>query len=245
MNEVTQRILVVDDDDDTLQNLSDILTDMGYEVAIANNGAAALDLVRQIPYDLALLDFKMPDMDGITLSRKIHELRAGTVSVIVTAFASEETAEQALQSGVWQVLSKPVDFSRLLSLVETAIEQPLIMVVDDDRELCENLWELLRDREFRACLAHDVEEARQRFQERDYELVLIDLKMPQGDGTEVLKTIQESNPTTRTILITGYRTEMQDLIDQSLQSEADAVCYKPFDIPILLKTIENLTRKGD
>jgi DNA-binding NtrC family response regulator len=119
----------------------------------------------------------------------------------------------------------------------------MIMVVDDDRELCENLWELFRDHDLRVCTAHDTDEAQRRLGERSYQVVLIDLKLPQGDGTEVLKSVHELNPAARTILVTGYRSEMTDVIEKALQGEADAVCYKPFDIPALLSQIEDLRRK--
>jgi DNA-binding NtrC family response regulator len=216
---------------------------MDYDVNVAYDGSTALELIRKNPYDIALLDFKMPDMDGVTLSQEIRKLRAGTVSLIVTAYANAETTDEALRSGVWQVLPKPVDFSRLLTLVETAMGQPMIMVVDDDRELCENLWELFRDHDLRVCTAHDTDEAQRRLGERSYQVVLIDLKLPQGDGTEVLKSVHELNPAARTILVTGYRSEMTDVIEKALQGEADAVCYKPFDIPALLSQIEDLRRK--
>src|SRR5215471_16700968 len=138
-------ILVVDDDADTCHNLSDILTDLGYRVDMANSGAAALDLVRRKPYDVALLDLKMPGMDGVTLYREIKKLRAGTVAIIVTAYASSKTAEEALSAGAWQILPKPVHLPKLLGLVEEALGQPLIMVVDDDHDLCASLWDVLRE----------------------------------------------------------------------------------------------------
>src|SRR5438445_321145 len=74
------RILVVDDDVDTCRNLSDILTDLGYQVETAHDGLTALELVRRRPYEVALLDYKMPGMDGLTLYREIKKLRAGTVA---------------------------------------------------------------------------------------------------------------------------------------------------------------------
>ena len=65
-------------------------------------------------YDVALLDLKMPGMDGLTLYREIKKLRAGTVAIMVTAYASSATAEEALAAGAWQVVAKPVDFPMLL-----------------------------------------------------------------------------------------------------------------------------------
>src|SRR5579864_5581971 len=85
MNKATPSILVVDDDVDTCRNLSDILTDLGYRVDTAHDGPTALELVRQNAYDVALLDYKMPGMDGLTLYREIKRLRAGTVAIVVTA----------------------------------------------------------------------------------------------------------------------------------------------------------------
>src|SRR4051794_30554462 len=89
-------ILIVDDDLDTCSNLSDILTDLGYRVATAHDGPAALELVRHQHYDVALLDLKMPGMDGLTLYRAMRRLRADTVAIIVTAYAGSGTVEEAL-----------------------------------------------------------------------------------------------------------------------------------------------------
>src|SRR5262245_7270092 len=139
-------ILVVDDDVDTCRNLSDILSDLGYRVDTAHDGPSALELVRRHAYDIALLDYKMPGMDGLTLYREIKRQRAGTVAIVVTAYASGATADAALDAGAWQVLAKPVDFPKLLGLVGEAVVQPLVLVVDDDHDLCANLWDLLRER---------------------------------------------------------------------------------------------------
>src|SRR5271157_333591 len=127
-------ILVVDDEVDTCQNLQDILTDLGYRVDTAYDGPAALELVRRTAYDVALLDYKMPGMDGVTLYREIKKLRAGTVAIVVTAYADNSTTGEALQAGAWRVLPKPVELSRLLQLVDEAVGQPLVLVVDDDSE---------------------------------------------------------------------------------------------------------------
>lgn len=80
-------ILVVDDEVDICHNVADILSDLGCSVDVAHDGFAALDLVRRKPYDVALLDLKMPGMDGLTLYREIKKLRAGTVAIIVSAYA--------------------------------------------------------------------------------------------------------------------------------------------------------------
>src|SRR5262249_14310288 len=149
--------------------------------------------------------------------------------------------EEALTAGAWQVLSKPVDFPRLLGLVEEALGQPLIMVVDDDPDLCANLWDLLRERGFRVAIAHDEREAAQRLRDRCFRAVLIDVKLPRGDGPSVFRLVRQTDPRARTVVITGHRSEMDQLVQQVLSEGADAVCYKPFDVPRLLTTLQELT----
>jgi two-component system, NtrC family, response regulator HydG len=239
------RILVVDDDQDICRNLSDILTDLGYEVDMAHDGPSALELVRRRPYDVALLDYKMPGMDGLTLYREIKKQRAGTVSMLVTAYANPATAEEALTAGAWKVIAKPVDFRKLLGWVDEALGQPLVLVVDDDEDLCTALWDLFRERGYRVSLAHGGREAAKQLADTRYSVVLIDLRMPDGHGADVFRMVRDANPQARTILITGHRSEMDQLIEQMIADGADAVCYKPFKIPELLANLERLSGAND
>lgn len=237
------RILVVDDDPDICQNVCDILADLGYQVDSALDGTSALNLIRQRNYDIALLDFKMPGMDGLTLYREIKKHRAGTVSLLITAYAQTATAEEALAAGTWKVLSKPIDFAMLLALVDQALGQPLVLVVDDDRDLCANLWDLLRDRGYRVSIAHDYQAATDQLRDSKYNVVLIDMRIPDGDGDVVFELVRGANPATRTILITGHRSETEETVARLVAEGADAVCYKPFDVPGLLETVRRLAEE--
>jgi two-component system, NtrC family, response regulator HydG len=73
-------ILLVDDDIDICANMADILGDLGYRVEAAHDGPSAPELVRNRPFDVALLDLRMPGMDGLTLYREIKMVRAGTAA---------------------------------------------------------------------------------------------------------------------------------------------------------------------
>ena len=237
-------ILVVDDEVDTCRNLQDILTDLGYQVDTAHDGPSALELIEKKPYDVALLDLKMPGMDGLTLYREIKKRSAGTVAIIVTAYAGSITPEAAKAAGAWQVLPKPIDFPKLLGLIGEVLDQPLLMVVDDDHDLCANLWDLLRERGYRIDLAHNSAEAAERLKTRPFRVVLIDMKLPKGDGTEVFRLVRQKNPRARTILITGHRSETDHLVNKVLGEGANTICYKPFDIPKLLNTVQHLVESN-
>lgn len=233
-------ILLVDDDEDICRNLSDILTDLGYCVDVSHDGPSALELVAKRPYDVALLDLKMPGMDGLTLYREIKKQRAGTVAMLVTAYAGGTTTEEALAAGAWKVVAKPVDSRGLLKLVDEALGQPLVLVIDDDRDLCANLWDMLRERGFRVSVAHDSAEASAQLRESAFKVVLIDMRIPDGDGGTVFRMVRDANPQARTVLITGHRSEMDQVVTQVLAEGADAVCYKPFDVPALLQALQRL-----
>ncbi|MGL4551023.1 MAG: response regulator, partial [Gemmataceae bacterium] len=89
--------------------------------------------------------------------------------------------------------------------------------------------------------APDEAAAAARLRDRAFHVVLIDLRLPGGDGGSVFRLVREGNPHARTVLITGHRAEMGGVIDRALAEGADAVCYKPFDVPSLLTTLSALS----
>jgi CheY-like chemotaxis protein len=237
---VTDRasVLVVDDEIDICKNMADILGDLGLSVDTAQAGDAALAMLKRRPYDIVLLDLKMPGMDGLELSRRIKQLRPGTVAIIVSAYANRITHDEARGIGAWKVLAKPIELPRLLALVDEALGQPLVLIVDDDRDLCKNLHDLLRDRGYRVDLAHDEDEGVRQVESRAFEVVLVDLKLPGGHAGRLFDRVRAASPETRTILITAHRAETDRLIAEILDAGAQGVCYKPFDIPELLSLID-------
>jgi two-component system, NtrC family, response regulator HydG len=118
MKRIDPTILVVDDDQDMCHNMSDILTDLGYRVDTAHEGRSALRLVDRQAYDLALLDLRMPGMNGLTLCRELTRLRPTTVALLITGYSEDVLPSEARASGVRQVVPKPVHIPRLLLHIE-------------------------------------------------------------------------------------------------------------------------------
>jgi CheY-like chemotaxis protein len=113
--------VVVDDDADTCRNMADLLGDLGYVVDAAGGGDMALEKAGQQPYDLGLLDLRMPGMDGLTLCRHLKRLHPRMVTMIITAYGASSLGEEARDAGARHILPKPIDFPRLLALVEEAL----------------------------------------------------------------------------------------------------------------------------
>jgi DNA-binding NtrC family response regulator len=240
MSDDRPAILLVDDDPDICQNLSDILHDLDFQVDMASHGEAALAKVGTTAYDLALIDLRMPGMDGLTLYREIKRQSPGTLAILITGHADRDTVESALRSGIVQVLSKPLSVPRLCQVVAEVLDRPLVLIVDDDRELCANLWDILRSRGFRVFMAHDRDEAADHVRDRRFQVVLIDMKLPGGDGRSVFQLVHQANPEARTVVISGHRGEVEPLASWLLDQGVDAICYKPFEVERLLDTISEL-----
>ncbi len=126
------RILVVDDDRGMQDVLEIMLTRAGYQVATADDGAAALELVKKKTFDLVITDLKMPRVDGIDLLKGIKETKPGTAVILLTAFASGETALAAMREGAHDYVEKNFNVDDLLEIVQDALEKNEV----DQKENC-------------------------------------------------------------------------------------------------------------
>jgi len=116
------RILVVDDEAIVLESLADWFKQDGYSVGKAHNGKEALRAIAEEDYDIALLDIKMPGMDGIELQSKLAAQKPDLTVIIMTAYASVDSAVKALKAGAYDYITKPFDPEELSILVRRAAE---------------------------------------------------------------------------------------------------------------------------
>lgn len=123
MSEIPASILVVDDELSVRESLFHWFRKEGYEVKAAENAVEALQALQERKYDVALLDIKMPGMDGIELQEHIHRIDKDAVVIMITAFASVDTAVWALKRGAFDYVTKPIDPDELSLLVRRGIEQ--------------------------------------------------------------------------------------------------------------------------
>jgi two-component system response regulator PilR (NtrC family) len=117
------RILVVDDERSMREFLAIMLTREGYEVVAADGGTQALAALRQRPCDLLISDIRMPDGDGIGVLREAKHLQPDLPGILMTGFASTETAIEALRTGALDYISKPFDVDEMKRVVAQALER--------------------------------------------------------------------------------------------------------------------------
>jgi DNA-binding NtrC family response regulator len=186
-----ERILVVDDEDNARRAIVTILGEEGYEVSEASNGVDALTRIEEFSPAVVLSDVRMPQMDGLTLLKKARELGSDTTFVMMTAFASVETAVEAMRAGADNYLIKPLDADAVLVILGKALEKRSL------RRETESLREQVR--------------ARSRFHN-----IIGDSPQLQG----VYDVVRRAAGTRATVLILGESGTGKELIAQALHHES-------------------------
>jgi two-component system, NtrC family, response regulator HydG len=117
------QILIVDDELSVRDSLSKWFQEEGYEVGVAENAGDALTRLAEHAWDVALVDIKMRGTDGIELQRRMHEIDPTLMVIIMTGYASVETAVTALKNGAYDYVTKPLDPDEIAHLVKNALTQ--------------------------------------------------------------------------------------------------------------------------
>ncbi len=122
-SETPPRILIVDDEAVARISLAEVLRLEGYDVQMAASGEEALRLVERQPFDLMVVDLKMPGMDGIQLTEAVQNRAPDTVIILLTAFATLETAIEAIRRGAHDYLLKPCPIPQILESVRKGLDK--------------------------------------------------------------------------------------------------------------------------
>ncbi|MBP7062884.1 response regulator [Ferrovibrio sp.] len=208
--------LLVDDNASARATIADMLEAMQFRVVQAASGAEALRLAETESYDIAFVDWRMPEMDGLETVRRLRATRpqaAGVAHVLVTAYGREDVLRQAEAAGLDDILVKPVNGSLLfdcavrmllgsapqhdaapfseLSPDQSGLLRGRRVLLVEDNELNRDVaCDLLRAVGIQVAAAHDGREALHRLDHEQYDLVLMDMQMPVMDGLAATRAIR-------------------------------------------------------
>lgn len=131
-------ILIVEDGKTQREMLRDYMAAEGHTVFEAQNGQEAIDQVMSGPVDLALLDYKMPGMDGMEVLNRLKAINPGIDVIMITAFGTIETAVDAMKQGALDYITKPVDLDELGILIDRIAERKVL--IRENEILRQRLW---------------------------------------------------------------------------------------------------------
>jgi len=236
-------ILIVDDDLGMGETLSDIMKDKGYRSVIASDGYEAIQKVKEMDFDVILMDIRMPGMNGVETFKQIKSIQPGTAVVMMTAYAVDNLVREAQREGVCNVIHKPFDMESVLGLIEGVKEGEHILVVDDDPRTCATFKDVLEARGYQVSAASSGEEAIEIVRENRYDVIFIEMKLPAMDGLQTYLAIREANPQTVAVMMTSYYREASDLVVEALMKDAYTCLYKPFSVEEMVKLVDTIRRR--
>jgi two-component system response regulator HydG len=239
-------ILIVDDNVSLCKTMSFVLGRKGYAVTTARDGLEAIERVKERPFDMIFMDIKMPLLNGVETYRRIKQIRPEAVVMMMTAYAVEDLVQKALEEGAYGIVYKPLDIERVIVLIEEARktkEGALILVVDDDPGTCITLRNILTRKSYQVGIAYTGEEAIAMASEAAHDIIFIDMRLPTINGLETYLAIRGINPQVVAIMMTAYRQEMADLVEEALKNSAYTCLYKPLEMEELLRLVEEIRER--
>src|SRR6185295_5160850 len=132
-------ILVIDDEEIMREILETLLTREGYDVRLASSGAEGLEMARALPFDAAIVDIMMPGLDGIATLDELKRIDEDLNVIIITAYASVESAISAMKTGAFDYVTKPFKNDEVLVVVRNAMERRRLL--NENRNLRQNIQE--------------------------------------------------------------------------------------------------------
>ena len=260
-------VLVVDDDPIACEHAKLVLEKSGIASETASSGAKALEMVklrhaRMEPYNLILVDWKMPEMDGVETTKRIREIVGNESAIIIlTAYKWDDVLEEASEAGVDSFISKPLFAANVLEEFESAVKRKGVnlkepakkvmlegrrVLIAEDMEINAEIMKMvLQMRQIEADIAENGRIALEAFRSHPagyYDAILMDMRMPEMDGLEATKAIRAlDRPDAKKIPIIALTANAFDEdVQRSLQAGLNAHLSKPVQPETLFETLEAL-----
>ena len=261
-------VLVIDDDLIALEHAQIILGQVGIKCETVSSGAEGLEMVRmhharREDFDLVLVDWRMPDMDGVETTRQIRAIVGNeTPIIILTSFNWDEVADEARDAGVDTFVPKPLFAGSVLDEFREAfkrksksrmanhvdLEGRRVLLAEDVAVNAEIMVMVLSMREIEVDVAENGRVAVEMFNsspEGYFDAILMDMRMPEMDGLEATRVIRSSaHADAKTIPIIALTANAFDEdVQRSLQAGLNAHLSKPVEPDALFKTLASLIRE--
>lgn len=223
--DLAAHILVVEDDPDVATLLRMTLVESGYNVDIAYTASQAKQLLAENQYNSITLDIMLPDQNGISFLREMQSNPSTKNLPVVVVSAVADTAKHQLDGGAVGIvawLEKPINVDKLLAAVQQSIRDkalPRVLHVEDDPDVHEFIKVLLKDRAELVWVTH-LAAAKKILKDTNFDLLLLDIGLPDGSGLELLDIIKQSVPPISTVVFSANE------LDYEISQQVSAALVK-------------------
>ncbi len=237
----SRRILIVDDEKNMRTTLQDILSAEGYDVDAADCGEKAVKMFERRPYDLVLLDVRMPGMDGLEAFRILKRTRASANVVLMSAYSMEQVRRQVLDEGASAFVRKPLDVESLLQLIR-GTKELTVLTVGARPLLPDPLVERLRREGTKVLSARIAGQALELVRQIHFDVIFLDeADCPEGER-DLSAALKEAAPSSRIVLVGAAPSEPPAFPGPIARLSVDAVILEPIrtdEVLALLSRIRN------
>lgn len=234
-------ILVVDDLKSIRMTLGRVLEDEGHNVVLAEDGYQAIEAAKQTSFDLIFMDIKMPGINGVQTFREVKKINPQAAVIMMTAYSVEDLVREALEEGAYAVVYKPFDIENIVSIIESALRKTLILIVDDRFADRETLKAILEERGYSVVTASSGAETLARVKEKRFDIIFLDVKLPDIDGAQLFEQVKAIDPEVAVIMMTGYSEE--ESVKRAISQGAYTCIYKPFNIDKILALVGEISQR--
>jgi DNA-binding NtrC family response regulator len=244
-------ILIVDDDPVVLKSCERILKEEGYKTILAGGTQEALDLMADNTFSLLLVDIKMPEKDGLYFIEQARAKNPDIPILVISGYPTEDTISRSIKLGAGGFLAKPFSPDELLEEVKSLfgkrrqrVQTRNILVIDDEQIVLDSVQKIMSSANYKTDLAASSRQGLEWAMNRDYDIVLSDIRMPEIGGMKILREIKRAKPSLPVIIFTGYATVKSAV--QAMKLGAENYIEKPFTPDTLLEAVNTtLAKAGD
>lgn len=232
-------ILIVDDEPGIRTTMAGILEDEGYNVIVAEDGYKGIAAAEKTKFKIAFIDMKMPGINGIETFKEIKKTSPDTIIFFMTAFLAEDLLQEAAKLEIQAILYKPLDIDLILKVIKEDLTKTTILVVDDESAIRETLQGILESKGYKVAVAEDGHTAIEMARKTHFDIMFIDVVMPEIDGFQTLEEIKKIDPKTKIVIMTGHNIE--SLVEKATSRGASTCIPKPIDdVDELLQLLQTI-----
>ena len=231
-------ILIIDDNHDLADGTGIILEDEGYRVTLAYNGCDGIKAFKDGHFDVALIDIKLPDMNGVEVFQNIHKLDPRVGILVMTGYHVEQLLDEVIDSGDVEILRKPVEAEYILNILGRDQKEHIVLIAEDDPEYAEYLSVYLTDHGLSTLVARDCQPAIEGVLSNPVDVLILDLRLPLMYCLALYLELKQRGQTVKTVIFTGCA-DAESVSSDVLGSALVTGClFKPFRPEILLQAVK-------
>jgi ActR/RegA family two-component response regulator len=216
MSENQTTVLIIDDQPDFLDTIAERVELKGFKVLKAKDGEEALKMCAQEDFQLAVVDYKLPDIDGLELITKLKTEKPEVETVLLTAYGDDKLREAT--TALNSAYGEKQDMHTFWKYLDALSQKPTALLVDDDAAFLETISQRMELKGFNVLTAETAEEALETVRSKEVHFAVVDLKLPDMDGLVLITRLKAEKPDIQTMLLTAYGAEKVKMATEAINT---------------------------